>query len=76
MLLGILFQFIVFILIFGVGISCWGSFSATVSISVALVSGVVFFCIGGGGIGTGGGISGGDDTLGGGGGGGGSTGPA
>lgn len=52
MLLGILFQLIVFILIFGAGISCCGNFSKTFSVSICDVCWDVSFCIGGGGIGT------------------------
>lgn len=69
LLLGILFQLIVFILIFGVGISCCGSFSITTSGSIVWDTGVVVFCIGGGGNGAGG-AWGGNGMVGGGGGGG------
>lgn len=65
----------VFILIFGAGISCWGNFSATASVSVVFDAWEVDFCMGGGGIGAGGGADGGDGILGGGGGGGGRAGP-
>lgn len=75
MLLGILFQFIVFILDFGAGISCCGNFSITVSV-VCARTGVTIFCCGGGGAGAGGGmLGGGGGIFGGGGGGGGRLGP-
>lgn len=69
LLLGILFQLIVFILIFGAGISCCGNFSITESVSVAATVCDVIFCIGGGGRGTGGTIGAGGMFGGGGGGG-------
>lgn len=73
-----MFQLIVFIFDFGTGISCWGSFSITASVSVlfGVVCAALFWklCNGGGGAGT---VfeEGGAGTLGGGGGGGGNPGP-
>lgn len=65
----------VFILLFGAGISCWGNFSITTSGSAWRTAGVLDLCWGGGGAGTGGGILGGEGMHGGGGGGGGKAGP-
>lgn len=65
----------VFILIFGVGISCCGNFSKTGSVSIVGEVGAAGLCVFGGSIGAGGGIFGGGGMLGGGGGGGGSAEP-
>lgn len=76
LLFGILFQLMVFILIFGTGVSCWGSFSVCTSTSMTEETGLMDFCIaGGGGIGAGGGALNPGGTHGGGGGGGGCIGP-
>lgn len=75
LLLGILFQFMVFIFIFGIGVSCWGSFSTMTSFSDDGEVEVVDLCFIGGGKGTCDGIVGGVGIFGGGGGGGGSEGP-
>lgn len=72
LLLGILFQLMVFILVFGAGISCWGNLSITESISLC-TGAFECLCCGGGGAGTGGGAHGGGGIFGGGGGGGGPT---
>ena len=69
--LGILFQLMVFILIFGWGISCWGSFRRIGAISCETLTGHEDFCMGGGGFGAGGGTLGDGGIAGGGGGGGG-----
>lgn len=76
LLLGILFQFIVFIFDLGAGISCWGNFSITASVSVLFgVELTILLCKGGGGAGTKCVLLGGPGTFGGGGGGGGNAGP-
>lgn len=76
LLLGILFQFIVFIFDLGAGISCWGNFSITASVSILFgVEWTVLLCKGGGGAGTKCVLLGGPGTFGGGGGGGGNAGP-